>query len=251
MSLTPETIQKIIDLDRGIHKDEIDGRIYTNKKLIRLEHPEESKPDRMEFSTLQGIIDFARGFDPPVSTDKDTMFFHVESPTLVSLCGQLQSENDNKRFIYATASMGLDTFKFASPGQQQWYDLELFVISLQSMFVQNETVESILSMLGNVADETVTEHKDDNFSQSLSVRMGLHMRENVKVKNPVELKPYRTFREVEQPAGSFILRLKKLVREDNYVSASMWEADGGAWRLEAMSNIKWMLMANSDLQVIA
>ena len=52
------------------------------------------------------------------------------------------------------------------------------------------------------------------------------------VPNPVLLKPYRTFIEVQQPESAFIFRMQDGPR------AALFEADGGAWRIEAMENIR-------------
>lgn len=48
----------------------------------------------------------------------------------------------------------------------------------------------------------------------------------------IKLAPYRTFIEVEQPEGEFLLRLQK------GPSAALFEADGGAWKIQARKNIK-------------
>ncbi|MEB9782308.1 hypothetical protein P4K16_30685, partial [Bacillus cereus] len=50
--------------------------------------------------------------------------------------------------------------------------------------------------------------------------------------NPVQLSPYRTFVEVEQPESKFVFRMREGAR------CGLFEADGGAWKLEAMNNIK-------------
>ncbi|MEB9776454.1 hypothetical protein P4K25_31445, partial [Bacillus cereus] len=57
-------------------------------------------------------------------------------------------------------------------------------------------------------------------------------RGNAKVPNPVQLSPYRTFVEVEQPESKFVFRMREGAR------CGLFEADGGAWKLEAMNNIK-------------
>lgn len=54
------------------------------------------------------------------------------------------------------------------------------------------------------------------------------------IPNPVHLKPYRTFLEVDQPASDFIFRM----RDNHGVDCAIFEADGGAWEMEAMQNIK-------------
>ena len=61
---------------------------------------------------------------------------------------------------------------------------------------------------------------------------GVASADDVIVPNPVELAPYRTFLEVEQPSSSFIFRMK------NGPRGAIFEADGGAWRNQAILNIK-------------
>lgn len=46
------------------------------------------------------------------------------------------------------------------------------------------------------------------------------------------LAPYRTFLEVEQPESQFIFRMKDGPR------GAIFEADGGAWRNQAIVNIR-------------
>jgi len=55
---------------------------------------------------------------------------------------------------------------------------------------------------------------------------------NIKVPNPVVLAPFRTFREIAQPESKFVFRMQQGPR------CALFEADGGAWRLEAMKRSK-------------
>lgn len=61
--------------------------------------------------------------------------------------------------------------------------------------------------------------------------------------NPiVRLKPYRTFNEVDQPESEFLVRLS----EGGYVA--LYEADGGAWTLQARRNVAdYLKTALADL----
>lgn len=49
--------------------------------------------------------------------------------------------------------------------------------------------------------------------------------------NPIALRPYRTFNEVEQPESEFIFRLHE------GMTVGLFEGDGGQWRNEAIWNI--------------
>lgn len=50
--------------------------------------------------------------------------------------------------------------------------------------------------------------------------------------NPVYLAPYRTFAEIEQPVSKFVFRM------ESGPKAALFEADGGAWKNEAILKIK-------------
>src|SRR5699024_2066082 len=80
-------------------------------------------------------------------------------------------------------------------------------------------------------EENVKNTGDDGVSQAVTINTGIASASDVKVPNPVTLKPYRTFVEVEQPASEFVFRMK------DGPSAALFEPDGGAWRNEAISNI--------------
>lgn len=62
--------------------------------------------------------------------------------------------------------------------------------------------------------------------------------EQVDVPNQVKLQPFRTFAEVKQPESEFVFRLKK---SGENIYAGIFEADGGAWKLEAIKRIKGYL----------
>ena len=64
--------------------------------------------------------------------------------------------------------------------------------------------------------------------------MGIASKSDAVVPNPVKLRPYRTFVEVEQPVSEFVFRMK----DNNGITCALFEADGGAWKNTAMRNIK-------------
>ncbi|HUW08460.1 MAG TPA: hypothetical protein VM537_01965, partial [Anaerolineae bacterium] len=87
-------------------------------------------------------------------------------------------------------------------------------------------------------------------SQTVSVRRGMSQTTQVVVPNPVTLKPYRTFREIDQPESPFLLRARNPKNEEGVPEFALFEADGGAWRLTAVERIKDYL-AGGPVVVIA
>lgn len=53
--------------------------------------------------------------------------------------------------------------------------------------------------------------------------------------NPVKLRPYRTFAEIEQPQSSYVFRIQD---SDRGPSFKLVEADGGLWKNATMKKIK-------------
>lgn len=92
----------------------------------------------------------------------------------------------------------------------------------------------LAKLAGNATAETVVTLVDDGITQMVSMKTGAHMEDTQAVKGLVKLAPWRTFRDVDQPASDFIFRVKK---NGDVPQFALFEADGGAWKLEALDNI--------------
>ena len=131
----------------------------------------------------------------------------------------------------------------------QFQDHEAFCIGVQSKCIDDPETDKalLLRFAGTVEAGSVAEYGDDGVSQKATVKTGIASKGEALVPSPAKLKPFRTFVEVEQPVSSFIFRMK----EDKYskgIQCALFEADGGAWELEAMQAITEYL--NSELEDI-
>lgn len=111
---------------------------------------------------------------------------------------------------------------------------------MQSKFIDDpddpETDKALLlKFAGTVESGSVSEYGDDGVTQKATVRQGIASKADAIVPNPVRLRPFRTFVEVEQPCSGFIFRMKE---SHGAVSCALFEADGGAWKNAAMRGIK-------------
>jgi hypothetical protein len=194
------------------------GQVLSNQKLHVVESP---LAESLEVRSLSGLVDYLKsGFDIV-----DTVVVHVKSPTEVVVFDSLN--DDMNRNYYIKANAMIPDFPFG-----RWLDSENFIIKLQSCFVKNNDRDIMLKVVGNIKEENVNTFGDDGVSQSVVAKTGVATVADVVVPNPVNLKPYRTFVEVEQPESEFIFRMQ------NGPQCALFEADGGAWKLEAMRNIK-------------
>ena len=180
-------------------------------------------------STLSGFVQMlenkVEGFDPKSSlvwvSNHDKVFLIAE-----------KSDKFGRRLHYLVAEAPKPEREFRF---NQFMPSEEFNIALRSMFVQDAELDALVRLAGNIAKESELRQEDDGFGQKVSVKSGVHMVETVTIKPRVTLKPFRTFLEVEQPAGDFIFRVKSPEGVGNH--CALFEADAGRWKLTAQQNI--------------
>lgn len=224
-----------------------DGKAYirngSNLFPLKLE-----EPDTIKVTTLTGLVDYLK-----TNVDKHDLaglLCHIENPTTVTILSNLRGDH-SQRFSFIQAKADLPSMMFGS-----FVDSERFNVWVQSCFTENSPEEGqelkptakalILKFVGNVQCDAVQTVGDDGVSQRIQVKTGVANVENVVLPNPVELRPYRTFVEVEQPASKFVFRAKEGPH------FALFEADGGTWKREAMRNIKrFMEFEVEGLNIIA
>jgi hypothetical protein len=225
----------------------LEGRPYVTRDVRPVMEPQ---PKALEVSSLTALVDYlAANVD---SLPIDSLVCHVESPKAVSVRTELYGPfKQRDKLLAATTRARACEFN-------AFLDAETFNVKLQACFCEapardprtGETRgtdrDLLLSYIGNVQHGAVNSVGDDGVSQRLTVKTGVANLQNVILPNPVILRPYRTFVEVEQPASLFVFRAK----DGPYFA--LFEADNGAWEAEAMASIKaYVKAALPDLQVIA
>ncbi|MED1406486.1 hypothetical protein P4U07_27625, partial [Bacillus mycoides] len=201
-----------------VETHKIGEQTYATQRLHLVQEP---TPAEIVVRSLSGLVGYVKSeFDTA-----EPLMIHIENPTTVSVFTAVNG--DKRRSTYIQAQASTPRFNFGS-----FYDREEFNIALQSGFVENEHRTIVLQVVGNITEEAVKDYGDDGTSQVVTAKVGVASRGTVKVPNPVELSPYRTFVEVEQPESKFVFRMREGAR------CGLFEADGGAWKLEAMNNLK-------------
>lgn len=208
---------------------EVDGKTYSNKSLCRV--VQTPRADSIKMSTLSSLVEYIKS---GIDTMKGKMLVQVVSPTKVVLFSQL--DDDRERETVVTVVAQLPDFEF-----ERFMDKEKFNIAMQSKFIDNEDKALMLQFTGTVESGTIAQYSDDGVSQKATIKTGIASKGEALVPNPVHLKPYRTFIEVDQPESDFIFRMKE-DKYDDGITCAIFEADGGAWQLEAMANIKKYLI---------
>lgn len=113
---------------------------------------------------------------------------------------------------------------------------EDFIIGLQAKFTPDEDLTAVLEVVSSIKDNQVTISEDDGVSQKITASKGATMDRRAALPNPVVLRPYRTFREIEQPRSPFILRARDA--GNGLPALALFESDGGQWKLTAVQLIQ-------------
>lgn len=215
----------------------LDQGTFTKASLSRVK---EAKASVLTVSTLTGLVDYIKS-----DLDKlpEKLLIQVISPREGALYSPLNADREREQYISAEAILPDNVVYDRFIGTEQ------FNIMLQSAFVDVGTKSALLKYTGLIQDEAVKTTGDDGVSQQVTVKTGVASVGQAIVPNPVELAPYRTFPEVEQPISKFIFRMQEGPR------AALYEADGGAWRNKAILSIKEYLQEElkelENIEIIA
>ena len=221
-----EALQYLVELGKA-EEHTINGDTYSDKPLHRIDMyiP---KANAIEMHTLTSLVDYIKS---DVDAMSKKMIVEVASPTKVNLYSQLDYNRDREKLVSVSARVPEFSFN-------NFMDQEKFCINLQSKFIDDPQTDRslILKFAGTVEAGTVAEYGDDGITQKATVKTGIASKGDAIVPNPVKLRPYRTFLEVEQPISEFIFRMK----QDKYdgINCAIFEADGGAWQIAATKAIK-------------
>lgn len=201
---------------------EIEGKTYCNKELVR--YGQEELAVEISVNTLSGMVDYIKNKPEEM---RESMILHVMNPQIVRLYSGLLPEKQ-REYLFVSKAI-VNEFQF-----DKWYDQERFIIELQANFADSEDLQTVMQVSGNIQAGTTAGYSDNGVSQKTIIKMGVQ-RSNVIVPNPVRLVPYRTFVEVEQPASSYVFRIRD---NDGAPGFKLVEAGNGLWKHAAMLKIK-------------
>lgn len=219
--LNKEALEYLVQL--GYEEDvlvETEKGLFSKAPLTRINFP---KVETLEVSNLTSIIDYMKS---NIDGYEERLLIQVVSPSTVRLLTSLNDDDVRDEILRARAILPDNIY------YDRFIDTERFNIMLQSSFIDNEHKELLLKFTGLIRDEAVKDTGDDGVSQAVTIKTGVASVGQAVVPNPVILAPYRTFPEVEQPESKFIFRMQE------GPNAALFEADGGAWKNEAMRRIK-------------
>ena len=115
-------------------------------------------------------------------------------------------------------------------------------IQITLKFAPNKTRQlvstqiAVTMLASNIVNTQEATFSDNGTTQQAVMKTGITTKDNVLVPNPVNLIPYRTFLEVEQPASDFVFRVSE--GRGGAPVFKLVAADGGVWKSQAVANVK-------------
>lgn len=221
MDMTRDALQYVVGLKTAEVLD-INGGKYVDKDVHRVD--KELRASAIQMNTLTSLVDYLKA---GVDSMADKMLVQVVSPMKVRVLSMLDADRKREELVDVEAM--IPDFEYG-----RYMGNERFIIALQSKFIDNDDRALLLQFAGTVKDESIAQYGDDGVTQKATIKTGITSVGDAVVPNPVNLRPFRTFIEVEQPESAFVFRMK----QGNGVECAIFEADGGAWKNAAMKSIK-------------
>lgn len=221
-----EALQYIVSLSEP-NIETICGQKYSDKQLNRITLP---NCKALETASLSSVADYIKS-DIDLSfrgnrSEGDALLIHIESPRVVRIMTFIDSEEASRQeLLKATAEVS--NFRFG-----EIYNRETFNIMLQTQFQETDNLIELIKLISTLEENQGVNVADDGISQKVVAKTGIAKLGNVEIKNPIALKPYRTFSEIDQPTGLYVFRIHEGMK------MSLHEADGGLWKTTAMESIE-------------
>lgn len=231
-----EALQYVVGL-REAKVIDVNGQSYCDKEL-KIIDPVVIRETGVVLNTLTSFVDCVKArVERDKAYDYGNLYLHIVSPVCIKAY-EKANELDGYRTEICRAEAELPGVEYG-----HYYDSESFNILLQSRFCRDETIAKLLSIVGNIKSSDVQTKADNGITQTVQTSKGIVLKEDTVLPNPVTLAPFRTFIEIEQVASAFIFRAREgknpyCDENEKKITFALFEADGGAWKIEATQRIK-------------
>jgi hypothetical protein len=231
MEATERLINEIQNGVKTLILKDAAGNEFSTRPLNMLPVKKLPQPETLEVNTLTGFCEYVAYNEEDPSGER--RIIQVLSHNEVRLLSPLYGAARQRDVLCQAGCEDIigKTFNFGT-----YYGHEEFIVKLQALFVESDDRDKLLRLFSMIKTEQVLESHDDGMKQAIVARTGVATVAEAQVPNPVILSPYRTFREIAQPQSLFIVRVRG--QKDALPSIALFEADGGQWKLEAITKIR-------------
>ena len=224
-----QAIEKIVEL-AGTQPIYNDGCVFVRDNeggIVQL-RTELDMPEVLDVNSLDALVALLRHGDPLPGLG--TIYVSVKAHDRVNVFSEMRSDLRCLRCgLYSAASKDVPGW-----GTEVRLPFDQAAVALMTRFQESEDREYALRLLSQITTGAKVTYADNGIASTIVMQKGAALAENVTIRPLVKLRPYRTFQEVEQPEGLFLIRIQER-------GITFTEADGGMWKLTARKTVKaWL-----------
>lgn len=231
-----EMIEKIVSL-APVSTHKVGPVEFSAQKLHEVLPPMKHSQRLQSLTSL--VAKAVEDFENEVATE-----IVLSSPTQASI---VDSKRDDYGRIQELAYVDLSHLN-PSLVDGNRYSVEDFILNLQRSFKRDANMESLLELVSNIKLREESDLVDDGITQTVSAKSGTTLTEKVTIKNPMKLKPFVAFPEIDVPSKEFIFRIHR--NGVSSVSVSLSTSDSVQWELQVLELVKKWILAKNDKLIV-
>ena len=223
-----EANEKIEELAKPLFLDK-DGHTYAvrNNGVTQEIIPEMVYQDCLALNSLDALVQIVKTEGVRGDRSADKLYLSVKDHMTVTCFGHPQADLREARIFYYEAQ-AKDVPGWDSEVKMAF---DKAAVALQTRFQEGGDRDYTLTLLSQITCGAKVTYNDIGVATTVVTQKGVSLQQNSTIRPLVKLRPYRTFQEVEQPEGLFLIRIDER-------GISFTEADGGMWKLAARKTIK-------------
>lgn len=196
----------------------VDGNDYAQIKKD-LEYP-----GRIELSSLDALVAFVK---TEAIRNHKMVYITIPDHKTVQCFSQPYGDLRMERVYLYTAN----ATDVPGWGEKVALGFEEALIALRTRFQPTNDTDYALKLLSDITTGSKVTYNDNGVATSVVTKKGIDLQSNAAIRPIINLRPYRTFQEVQQPQSQFLIRI-------NERNITFIEADGGMWKLTARNTVK-------------
>lgn len=189
--------------------------------------PEAVYQECLLLNSLDALVQMVRTEGVSVDRSADKLYLSVKDHMTVACFGHPQKDLREARISYYEAQ-AKDVPGWDSEVKMPF---DKAAVALQTRFQEGGDRDYTLTLLSQITCGAKVTYNDIGVATTVVTQKGVSLQQNSTIRPLVKLRPYRTFQEVEQPEGLFLIRIDER-------GISFTEADGGMWKLSARKTIR-------------
>ena len=222
-------IEKIAEMAAKPEVKTIDGHNY----IIDAEgaytelKPDIEEPKTLQLNSLNAVVQMVKREALKAYYDEEfPLFITVPAHETVEVfTAPFAEERYSRPVLYKARATDIPGWE-----AEKGLSFDQAAVALQTRFQPGGDLEYTLALLSQITTGAKVTYADNGIATSIVTQKGVSLQQNTTIKPVVKLRPYRTFQEVEQPEGLFLIRI-------NERGITFIEADGGMWKLTARKTV--------------